>query len=184
LEMPDTQIMDGQGISRSIDRMAHEILEHNRGPRDMVIVGIRTRGAIIAERLARSIERFEKLALPVGAIDITFHRDDIQGKLEQPIVQKTDLLFSIDDKIVILVDDVLFTGRTARAALNELSDYGRPRCIRLAVLVDRGHRELPLRADYVGIELQTFRDETVIVNLVEQDGSDSVILRQKSEAPQ
>ncbi len=184
MEMPDTQIMDGQGISRAIDRMAHEILEHNRGPRDMVIVGIRTRGAIIAERLARSIEKIEKLALPVGAIDITFHRDDIQGKLEQPIVQKTDLLFSIDDKIVILVDDVLFTGRTARAALNELSDYGRPRCIRLAVLVDRGHRELPLRADYVGIELQTFRDETVVVNLVEQDGSDSVILRQKSEAPQ
>jgi pyrimidine operon attenuation protein / uracil phosphoribosyltransferase len=176
--MPETQIMDARGIARSIDRIAHEIVEFNKGAKDMVIIGIRTRGAIIAERLAEFIERIEKVALPVGAIDITFYRDDIQTRLDQPIVQKTDLMFSIDDKVVVLVDDVLYTGRTVRAALNELSDYGRPSCIQLAVLVDRGHRELPIRADYVGIELQTYREENVIVNLSEQDGSDSVTLQQ------
>jgi len=176
--MADTQIMDSRGLSRSIDRIAHEVVEHNQGAKDMVIIGIRTRGAIIAERLALAIERIEKIALPVGAIDITFYRDDIQTRLDQPIVQKTDLMFSIDDKIVVLVDDVLYTGRTVRAALNELSDYGRPRCIQLAVLVDRGHRELPIRADYVGIELQTYREENVIVSLSEQDGADGVSLEQ------
>jgi pyrimidine operon attenuation protein / uracil phosphoribosyltransferase len=179
--MPETQIMDAKGLGRSIDRIAHEVLEHNKGPRDIVIIGVRTRGAIIAERLAQAIERIEKVALPVGAIDITFYRDDVQTRLDQPIIQKTDLIFSIDDKIVVLVDDVLYTGRTVRAALNELSDYGRPRCIRLAVLVDRGHRELPIRADYVGIELQTFREENVVVNLIEQDGQDSVVLSQERE---
>jgi pyrimidine operon attenuation protein/uracil phosphoribosyltransferase len=170
--------MDARGIARSIDRIAHEIVEHNKGAKDIVIIGIRTRGAIIAERLAEAIERIEKVALPVGAIDITFYRDDIQTRLDQPIVQKTDLMFSIDDKIVILVDDVLYTGRTVRAALNELSDYGRSSCIQLAVLVDRGHRELPIRADYIGIELQTYREENVIVNLSEQDGNDGVTLQQ------
>ena len=180
--MADTQIMDDRGIARSVDRIAYEVVEHNQGARDMVIVGIRTRGAIIAERLALALEKIEKLALPVGAIDITFYRDDVQTRLDQPLVQKTDLMFSIDDKIVILVDDVLYTGRTVRAALNELSDYGRPQCIQLAVLVDRGHRELPIRADYVGIELQTYREENVIVNLIEQDGVDSVVLGQGGAA--
>jgi pyrimidine operon attenuation protein/uracil phosphoribosyltransferase len=181
--MPETQIMDSKGLGRSVDRIAHEVLEHNHGAHDLVIIGVRTRGAIIAERLAQAIEKIEKIALPVGAIDITFYRDDVQTRLDQPIVQKTDLIFSIDDKIVVLVDDVLYTGRTVRAALNELSDYGRPRCIRLAVLVDRGHRELPIRADYVGIELQTFREENVIVNLIEQDGQDSVVLSQTEGLP-
>jgi pyrimidine operon attenuation protein/uracil phosphoribosyltransferase len=179
--MPDTQIMDAKGIARSIDRIAYEVIEHNEGAKDMVIVGIRTRGAIIAERLARAIERIEKVALPVGAIDITMYRDDVWIRLDQPVIQKTDLLFSIDDKIVVLVDDVLYTGRTVRAALNELSDYGRPRCIQLAVLVDRGHRELPIRADYVAIDLQTYHNENVIVNLKEQDGRDSVVLQQFQE---
>jgi pyrimidine operon attenuation protein/uracil phosphoribosyltransferase len=182
--MADTKIMDARGIVRSIERIAYEIVEHNGGAEDMVIVGIRTRGVPLAERLAKAIEHIEKVPLPVGAVDITMYRDDVQIRLDQPIIQKTDLSFSIDDKVVILVDDVLYTGRTVRAALNELSDYGRTRCIQLAVLVDRGHRELPIRADYVAIQLQTFREENVIVNLKEHDGQDSVILQQINEGDQ
>ncbi len=172
--------MDAKGITRSIQRIAYEILEHNRGAKDMVVVGIRTRGAFLAERLVKVIKRIEKVSLPVGAIDITMYRDDVQIRLEQPVIQKTDLMFSIDEKIVILVDDVLYTGRTVRAALNELSDYGRPKCIQLAVLIDRGHQELPIRADYVAIRLQTFLEENVIVNLKEKDGEDSVILQHEN----
>ena len=179
--MADTKIMDARGIARSIDRIAYEIVECNGGANDMVIVGIRTRGVPLAKRIAKAIKRIEKVSLPVGAVDITMYRDDVQIKLDQPIIQKTDLDFSIDDKIVILVDDVLYTGRTVRAALNELSDYGRTRCIQLAVLIDRGHRELPIRADYIAIQLQTFRDENVIVHVKEQDDEDSVILQQTEE---
>ena len=178
--MTETKIMDTKGIARSINRIAHEILEHNSGAKDMVIVGIRTRGAYIAERLAKAIKRIEKTELPVGAVDITMYRDDVTIRLEQPIIQKTNLPFSIDDRIVILVDDVLYTGRTVRAALNELMDYGRSRCIQLAVLIDRGHRELPIRADYVAIQLQTFRGENVIVKLKEYDKEDTVILQQNN----
>jgi len=178
--MADTKIMDAKGIARSIDRIAYEILEHNQGAGDMVIVGIRSRGAHLAERLAKAIKRIEKVTIPVGDIDITMYRDDVQIRLEQPIVQKSNLMFSIDDKIVILVDDVLYTGRTVRAALNVLTDYGRSKSIQLAVLIDRGHRELPIRADYVAIELQTFQGENVIVNLKDTDGEDSVILQQLS----
>jgi pyrimidine operon attenuation protein/uracil phosphoribosyltransferase len=178
--MTETKIMDTKGIARSINRIAHEILEHNSGAKDMVIVGIRTRGAYIAERLAKAIKRIEKIELPVGAVDITMYRDDVTIRLEQPIIQKTNLPFSIDDRIVILVDDVLYTGRTVRAALNELMDYGRSRCIQLAVLIDRGHRELPIRADYIAIQLQTFRGENVIVKLKEYDKEDAVILQQNN----
>jgi len=178
--MTDTKIMDAKGIRRSINRIAHEIIEHNGGAENMVIVGIRTRGAFLAERLAKAIKRIEKVALPVGAVDITMYRDDVTIRLDQPIIQKTNLPFSIDDKLVILVDDVLYTGRTVRAALNGLTDYGRSRCIQLAVLIDRGHRELPIRADYVAIELQTFHDENVIVKLKEYDKEDSVILQQNN----
>jgi pyrimidine operon attenuation protein/uracil phosphoribosyltransferase len=176
--MADTKIMDAKGISRSLERIAHEIIETNQGAEEMTIIGIRTRGAYLAERLAKAIKKIEKVAPPVGAIDITMYRDDVQIRLEQPIIQKTDLEFSIDDKTVILVDDVLYTGRTVRAALNELSDFGRPKCIQLAVLIDRGHRELPIRADFVGIQLQTFQGENVIVKLKEIDREDSVILQQ------
>jgi len=176
--MADTKIMDAKGISRSLERMAHEILETNQGAADLAIIGVRTRGAYLAERLVKMIKRIEKIAPPVGAVDITMYRDDVQIRLEQPIIQNTDIEFSIDDKNVILVDDVLYTGRTVRAALNEIADYGRPRCIQLAVLIDRGHRELPIRADYVGIQLQTFHGENVIVKLKEKDGEDSVILQQ------
>lgn len=181
--MSDTKIMDAKGIRRSINRIAHEIIEHNGGAENMVIVGIRTRGAFLAERLAKAIKRIEKITLPVGAVDITMYRDDVTIRLDQPIIQKTDLPFSIDDKLVILVDDVLYTGRTVRAALNGLTDYGRSRCIQLAVLIDRGHRELPIRADYVAIELQTFRDENVIVRLKEYDKEDCVILQQTNGEP-
>ena len=177
--MPDTKMMDNKGIARSLDRIAHEILEHNQGAEDMAIIGVRTRGAFLAERLAKLIKRIEKEIVPVGAVDITMYRDDVQIRLDQPIIQKTDIEFSIDDKTVILVDDVLYTGRTVRAALNEIADFGRPKCIQLAVLVDRGgHRELPIRADYTGLQLQTFQGENVIVNLKEKDSEDSVILQQ------
>jgi pyrimidine operon attenuation protein/uracil phosphoribosyltransferase len=178
--MADTKIMDAKGIVRSLERIAYEIIEHNQGAEEMTIIGIRTRGAFLAERLAKVIKKIEKIAVPVGAVDITMYRDDVQIRLEQPIIQKTDIEFSIDDKTVILVDDVLYTGRTVRAALNEIADYGRPKCIQLAVLIDRGHRELPIRADYVGVQLQTFLGENVIVNLKEKDGEDSVILQQLS----
>jgi pyrimidine operon attenuation protein/uracil phosphoribosyltransferase len=176
--MANTKIMDAKGISRSLERIAHEIIEANQGAEEMTIIGIRTRGAYLADRLARAIKKIEKIAPPVGAVDITMYRDDVQIRLEQPIIQKTDIEFSIDDKTVILVDDVLYTGRTVRAALNELSDFGRPKRIQLAVLIDRGHRELPIRADYVGIQLQTFQGENVIVKLKEKDKEDSVVLQQ------
>jgi pyrimidine operon attenuation protein/uracil phosphoribosyltransferase len=176
--MPDTKMMDAKGISRSLKRIAHEIIENNQGAENMAIIGIRTRGAFLAERLAKVIKRIEKIEPPVGAVDITMYRDDVQIRLDQPIIQKTDIAFSIDDMTVILVDDVLYTGRTVRAALNQISDFGRPERIQLAVLVDRGHRELPIRADFVGLQLQTFQGENVIVNLKEKDGEDSVILQQ------
>ncbi|MCP4580063.1 MAG: bifunctional pyr operon transcriptional regulator/uracil phosphoribosyltransferase PyrR [candidate division Zixibacteria bacterium] len=178
--MADTKIMDSKGIARSIDRIAYEILEHNQGAEEMVIVGVRTRGAYLAGRLAKAIKRIEKIEPPVGDIDITMYRDDVQIRLEQPIIQKSNLMFSIDGKTVILVDDVLFTGRTVRAALNVLTDYGRSKGIQLAVLIDRGHRELPIRADYVAIQLQTYQAENVIVKLKEKDGEDSVILQQEN----
>ncbi|TET66764.1 MAG: bifunctional pyr operon transcriptional regulator/uracil phosphoribosyltransferase PyrR [Candidatus Zixiibacteriota bacterium] len=170
------QIMDEVAVSRTITRIAHEIIERNGGVGDMVIIGIRTRGAILADRLASEIERIEKVALPIGVMDITLYRDDVQNKLEQPLVQKTEILFQVADKIVILVDDVLFTGRTARAALDAIIDFGRPRSIQFAVLIDRGHRELPIRADYIGKSLSTTLEEKVVVKIKEEDGIDGVLL--------
>ena len=170
------QVMDDVAVSRTITRVAHEIIERNGGVEDMVIIGIRTRGAILADRLASEIERIEKVALPIGVMDITLYRDDVQNKLEQPLVQKTEILFQVADKIVILVDDVLFTGRTARAALDAIIDFGRPRSIQFAVLIDRGHRELPIRADYIGKSLSTTLEEKVVVKIKEEDGIDGVLL--------
>ncbi len=170
------QIMDEVAVARTITRIAHEIIERNGGVEDMVIIGIRTRGAILADRLASEIERIEKVALPIGVMDITLYRDDVQNKLEQPLVQKTEILFQVADKIVILVDDVLFTGRTARAALDAIIDFGRPRSIQFAVLIDRGHRELPIRADYIGKSLSTTLEEKVVVKIKEEDGIDGVLL--------
>lgn len=170
------RIMNDKSISLALTRIAHEIIERNKGIENVVIIGIRTRGAIIAERLAEVLSKIGKVALPVGVIDITLYRDDIQDKLDQPVVQKTDVLFDIVDKVVILVDDVLYTGRTIRAALDEIIDFGRPRAIQLAVLVDRGHRELPIGPDYVGKVVPTSHSERVEVHLTEQDGVDEVII--------
>jgi pyrimidine operon attenuation protein / uracil phosphoribosyltransferase len=170
------RIMNEKSISLALNRLAHEIIERNKGIENIVIIGIRTRGAILAERLAEILSRIGKLALPVGVIDITLYRDDVADKLDQPVVQKTDVLFDIVDKVVILVDDVLYTGRTIRAALDEIIDFGRPRAIHLAVLVDRGHRELPIGPDYVGKVVPTSRTERVEVHLAEQDGVDEVII--------
>lgn len=168
--------MDAAAMRRAIERIAHEILERNDGLNDVVLIGIRTRGAPLADRIAGVLDRVEGSAPPVGYLDISFYRDDLRGSLAQPVVQRTEILFDITGKIAVLVDDVLFTGRTIRAALDALTDLGRPRAIQLAVLVDRGHRELPIRADYVGKNLPTARGEQVVVQLAEKDGTDGVIV--------
>jgi len=170
------QIIDDAGFERTITRLAHEILEKNKGPESIVIVGIRTRGEFIARRIARKIEEVEHVTLSIGSLDITLYRDDLIGKLEQPQLKGTDIMFDITDKNVILIDDVLYTGRTIRAALDELIDLGRPRTIQLAVLVDRGHRQLPIRADYVGKNVPTSSNESIRVHVKEVDGEDAVLL--------
>ena len=169
-------VMDAPAMRRAIERIAHEILERNDGLNDIVLIGIRTRGAPLADRIAGVLERVESHAPPVGYLDISFYRDDLRGSLAQPMVQRTEILFDISGKVVVLVDDVLFTGRTIRAALDALTDLGRPRAIQLAVLVDRGHRELPIRPDYVGKNIPTSRAEQVVVSLSEKDGTDGVIV--------
>jgi pyrimidine operon attenuation protein/uracil phosphoribosyltransferase len=167
-------VMDAKTVERALVRIAHEIVEKNKGAEDLAVIGIKTRGAYLAERIAKLIEEIEKVKIPVGLMDITLYRDDIQTKLEQPVVQKTEILFDVVDKVVILIDDVLFTGRTIRAALDQIIDFGRPQSIQLAVLVDRGHRELPIRADYVGKNIPTAKDEQVKVKIKEVDEEDSV----------
>jgi pyrimidine operon attenuation protein / uracil phosphoribosyltransferase len=167
-------IMDADTISRCLIRIAHEILERNKGAESLGIIGIKTRGAYLAQRIAQIINSIEKVILPVGLMDINLYRDDVQTKLEQPIVQKTEILFDVVDRTIILVDDVLFTGRTIRAALDQIIDFGRPRSIQLAVLIDRGHKELPIRADYIGKNIPTSSDELVKVRIEEVDGEDSV----------
>ena len=170
------QIMDAESINRSITRVAHEILEHNRGPDNIILVGILTRGEPLAKRLRKLIENITNIKIPIGFLDITFHRDDFRKRLVVPQVKGTDIHDSIDDKIVVLVDDVLFTGRTIRAAMDELNVFGRPSNIQLAVLVDRGHRELPIRPDYVGKNIPTNEGENVKVLLKEFDKKDLVTL--------
>ena len=170
------QIMDAESINRSITRVAHEILEHNRGPDNIILVGILTRGEPLAKRLRKLIENITNIKIPIGFLDITFHRDDFRKRLVVPQVKGTDIHDSIDDKIVVLVDDVLFTGRTIRAAMDELNAFGGPSNIQLAVLVDRGHRELPIRPDYVGKNIPTNEGEHVKVLLKEFDKKDLVTL--------
>jgi pyrimidine operon attenuation protein / uracil phosphoribosyltransferase len=170
------QILDAAGFDRTITRLAHEILERNKGAESIVIVGIRTRGEFIARRIARTIEQVEHITLKIGSLDITLYRDDLLGKLEQPQLKGTDIIFDINEKNVILIDDVLYTGRTIRAALDELVDLGRPRTIQLAVLVDRGHRQFPIRADFVGKNVPTSAEESIRVHVKETDGEDSVLL--------
>jgi pyrimidine operon attenuation protein/uracil phosphoribosyltransferase len=169
-----TLIMDAKTIERALTRIAHEIVEKNRGAENMAVIGIQNRGAYLAERIAKLIEKIEGVKIPVGLMDITLYRDDVQTKLEQPVVQKTEIMFDVKEKAIILVDDVLYTGRTVRAALDQIIDFGRPRHIHLAVLVDRGHRELPIRADYVGKNIPTAKDDRVKVKIKEVDGEDSV----------
>jgi pyrimidine operon attenuation protein / uracil phosphoribosyltransferase len=168
--------MDDADVRRAVSRIAHEILERNKGAADLVLVGIAARGDDIARRLAAEIARIEGTVVPVGVLDITFYRDDIGMRAEAPEVHQTDVPFDVTDRTVILVDDVLFTGRTIRAALDALVDFGRPRAIQLAVLVDRGHRELPIRADFVGKNVPTRKSDEVRVALRELDGEDAVVI--------
>jgi pyrimidine operon attenuation protein/uracil phosphoribosyltransferase len=169
-------VMDADRVSRSITRIAHEILERNRAVEDLALVGIRARGVPIAARLAADLRSLSSVDVPVGALDITLYRDDLMGHAAgaQPVIRLTDIPFSIDDRLILLVDDVLYTGRTIRAALDALVDFGRPRAIQLVALVDRGHRELPIRADYVGRNIPTSRQQMVHVRLIEIDGRDEV----------
>ena len=169
-------VMDADRVAKSLTRIAHEIIEHNRGIDDLRLVGIRTRGVPIAQRLAACLKDITGTEVPTGVLDITLYRDDLMGHDvgPQPLVRSTEIPFDIDGRDVLLVDDVLYTGRTIRAALDALIDFGRPRSIQLMVLVDRGHRELPIRADYVGRNVPTSKKESVRVHLVEIDGRDEV----------
>ena len=175
-----SKIMDKMGIQRTLTRIAHEIIEKNKNVQDLVIVGIMKRGAFLARRLADIISGIEGSVPAVGNLDITLYRDDLSMVSEQPVVQKTDLMFDLTDKKVILVDDVLFTGRTVRAALTELIDFGRPQFIQLVVLVDRGFRELPIRADFVGKNIPTSQKENVEVHLEDCDGVDEVVIMEQN----
>jgi pyrimidine operon attenuation protein/uracil phosphoribosyltransferase len=173
-------VMDAERMSRSLARIAHEILERNRGIEELAFVGIRTRGVPLAKRLAHSVGEISKSEIPTGALDITLYRDDLMRHAvgAQPLVRRTEIPFSIDEKRILLVDDVLYTGRTIRAALDALIEFGRPRAIQLVVLVDRGHRELPIKADYVGKNLPTSLSQSVQVHLVEIDGRDEVEIQE------
>ena len=172
-ELEESVVMDESEIERTLVRMAHQILEQNKGCQDLALIGIVTRGDILAHRLAKLINEIEGVTLPVGALDISFYRDDSLSNIA-PIVQGTDILFSLDGKTIVLVDDVLYTGRTIRAALDALMDFGRPSRIQLATLVDRGHRELPIRADFVGKNVPSAANENVRLYLKEADGQSCV----------
>src|SRR3954463_11748230 len=177
-------VMDAERMARALTRMAHEILERNRGLDEIALVGIRRRGVPLARRISRSLHEINGDEVPTGALDITLYRDDLMRHPvgPQPLVRRTEIPFSIDSRKILLVDDVLYTGRTIRAALDALIDFGRPRAIQLVVLVDRGHRELPIKADYVGKNLPTSPEESVQVRLQESDGQDEVVLEQPAEA--
>ncbi len=173
------RLLDGPRMNRAIRRMAIEILEKNRGIQDLIIVGIRSRGVPIAERMCKEIEEMEGHPVSSGILDITLYRDDLTTIAPQPVVKPTKLPEPIDDKIVVLVDDVLYTGRTVRAALDALIDFGRPKAVMLAVLIDRGHRELPIHADVIGKTVPTDANEVIKVKLVETDGEDEVLIMEK-----
>lgn len=176
--MPDKvePILDSKQISRALTRIAHEILEQNGGAESLAIIGILTRGAHLAKRIAATIKKLEGVEVPVGLMDISLYRDDVHSRLEQPVIQRTDILFPVANKNIILIDDVLFTGRTIRAALDQIIDFGRPKTIQLAVLVDRGHRELPIKADYVGANIPTAKGDQVVLEVAEKEGTDRVFV--------
>jgi pyrimidine operon attenuation protein/uracil phosphoribosyltransferase len=163
-------------MARAITRMAHEVLEKNKGTQNLALLGIQTRGVILAQRLQKEIQTISKQSLPVGVLDINLYRDDLTRVAEQPIIHKTEISFGLDDMIVVLVDDVLYTGRTVRAALNAIVDFGRPKRIELAVLIDRGHRELPIKAEFVGKNIPTSENEIVHVHFTETDKKEEVVV--------
>ena len=174
------KLMDKDEIRRSLLRLSHQILEKNREIEDLVVVGIHRRGVTLAERISKMIEEIKGKKLPTGTLDITLYRDDLTRIAYQPVVRNTNILFPIDDKKVVLVDDVLYTGRTVRAAIDALIDFGRPEKIELVVLIDRGHRELPIRADYVGKNIPTSPEEMVEVRVEELDGTDEVLILKRT----
>ncbi len=172
------EILDGDGLRRAITRIAHEIVERNKGVDNVVLVGVRRRGVPLAQRVAGRIREFEGKEVVCGSLDITLYRDDLTSVAHQPIVGSTDIPVDINGKIIVLVDDVLYTGRTVRAAMDAIMDFGRPVAVQLAVIVDRGHRELPIRADFVGKNVPTSRREIIGVKLAEIDGVDSVVIKE------
>jgi len=177
------EIMDENGIARAIARISHEIIEKNRGVEDVALIGIQRRGVLLARIISQTIKEVEGTDIPVGILDITFYRDDLSMLSEHPVINGTQIDFSITGKKIILVDDVLYTGRTVRAAIEALMDIGRPKMIQLAILIDRGHRELPIRADYVGKNVPTSKNEMVNVKLQEIDGINAVTISDLCEAP-
>lgn len=176
-----TLLMNAEDMNRAITRIAHEILEKNKGTRDLALVGIRTRGVILANRLRDKINEIEKTTVDLGILDITLYRDDLATSKDKPVLRDTDIPFPIDGKKVVLCDDVLFTGRTIRAAIDALVDFGRPAEVQLAVLIDRGHRELPIRPDYVGKNIPTSKDMRVKVHMIGEDQEDKVIVINNQE---
>ena len=178
--MPKKEVVDAVTMKRALTRISYEIIERNKGIQDIVLVGIKTRGIYIAQRLAERLKQLEDIDVPVGELDITLYRDDVKA-MEEPELHSSDVPVSIEGKEVILVDDVLYTGRTIRAAMDAVMDLGRPRKISLAVLVDRGHRELPIRADYVGKNIPTSKTEEIIVEMEERDGADRIMISKGNE---
>ncbi len=170
------KIIDEQNFERIITRISHEILEKNKGSKTLVLLGMRTRGEFLAKRIFNKIKEIENIEIPFGILDVTLYRDDFRTRLKQPQVSVSDITFDLNEKNIILVDDVLYTGRTVRSALNAIMDMGRPSTIQLVVLIDRGHRELPIKADYVGKNIPTSIDEEIKVKMKEKDGEDSVYL--------
>ena len=179
--MTEKVILTEDDVRRAVQRIAHEIVERNRGTANLVLIGLRTRGVPIARRLVAKLRELEQVLVPLGELDITLYRDDLNALGYQPRISRTDIPVDLTGKRVILVDDVLYTGRSVRAALDAVIDHGRPQSVQLAVLVDRGHRELPIRADYVGKNVPTSRDEDVKVRLIEVDGRDEVVLRRDGQ---
>ena len=178
--MPKKEVVDAVTMKRALTRISYEIIERNKGIQDIVLVGIKTRGIYIAQRLAERLKQLEDIDVPVGELDITLYRDDVKD-MEEPELHSSDVPVSIEGKEVILVDDVVYTGRTIRAAMDAVMDLGRPRKISLAVLVDRGHRELPIRADYVGKNIPTSKTEEIIVEMEERDGADRIMISKGNE---
>ncbi len=177
----ERQVLDHDGIHRAIIRIAHEILERNHGTENLLLIGIRTRGVYLAERLQKQIQEIEKKSVPMGVLDITLYRDDLGEIGARPEIRETQIPGDITGKTVVLADDVLYTGRTIRAALDALIDFGRPRAIQLAVLIDRGHRELPIKADYIGKNIPTSQHEEVILRLQDKDGVEEAVVAERKK---